>query len=285
MTLQMAKKGLYIQLTNLYDERESDNIADWVMEYITGMKKIDRLMIHQQPMSNNQLRLLKQLTKDLITHRPVQYVLGEAWFAGMKFYVNESVLIPRPETEELVDWVLYTIQNSKFKIHKLIDIGTGSGCIPISLKKKLPQLSVTSLDISEAALRVAKQNADSLGVAIELSSIDFLNENSCNELPIFDLIVSNPPYIKQSEEKNMPRNVLDFEPAIALFVPDEDALVFYKKIALFSKTHLVKHGYIFLEINETLGNEVVHLYESIGYVVELKKDLQGKDRLLKITFD
>ena len=284
MTLQMAKKGLYLQLTNLYDEREADNIADWVMEYITGMKKIDRLMINQQPLSNNQLNLLKRLTNDLINHRPIQYVLGEAWFAGMKFYVNESVLIPRPETEELVDWVAYTIKHSKSKIQKLIDIGTGSGCIPISLKKKLPQLSVTSIDISEAALKVAKQNADSLGISIDLVTINFLDENSWNVLPIFDLIISNPPYIKQTEEKNMSRNVLDFEPSLALFVPDEDALIFYKKIFLFSKTHLAKNGYIFLEINETLGNEVVQLFESNEFLVELKKDLQEKDRMLKISF-
>ena len=284
MTLQMAKKGLYLQLTNLYDEREADNIADWVMEYITGMKKIDRLMIYQQPLSNNQLNLLKRLTYDLINHRPIQYVLGEAWFAGMKFYVNESVLIPRPETEELVDWVACTIKHSKSKIQKLLDIGTGSGCIPISLKKKLPQLSVTSIDISEAALKVAKQNADSLGISIDLVTINFLDENSWNVLPIFDLIISNPPYIKQTEEKNMSRNVLDFEPSLALFVPDEDALIFYKKIFLFSKTHLAKNGYIFLEINETLGNEVVQLFESNEFLVELKKDLQEKDRMLKISF-
>ena len=228
--------------------------------------------------------MFTEISKDLLTHRPVQYVLGEAWFAGMKFYVNESVLIPRPETEELVNWVVDSVNQSTNINQRLLDIGTGSGCIPISVKKKLPELSVTSIDISVAALQVAKQNADSLGISIDLLTINFLEENSWNELSGFDLIVSNPPYIKLSEGKNMLRNVLDFEPSIALFVPDEDALVFYKKILLFSKTHLDKNGYIFLEINETLGNEVVQLYESSGFIVELKRDLQGKDRMLKITF-
>ncbi len=284
MTFPLAKKELQQQLTSLYETNEAMIIADWVIEYISGMKKIDRLLINQQSLSSKQLDMFTEISMDLLTHRPVQYVLGEAWFAGMKFYVNESVLIPRPETEELVNWVVDSVNQSTNKNQKLLDIGTGSGCIPISIKKKLPELSVTSIDISVAALQVAKKNADSLGVVIDLLTINFLDENSWNELPSFNLIVSNPPYIKLSEEKSMSRNVLNFEPFIALFVPDEDALVFYKKILLFSKTHLTKNGYIFLEINETLGNEVVQLYESNGFVVELKRDLQDKDRMLKITF-
>ena len=256
MTFPIAKKELQQQLTSLYETNEAMIIADWVIEYISGMKKIDRLLINQQSLSSKQLDMFTEISKDLLTHRPVQYVLGEAWFAGMKFYVNESVLIPRPETEELVNWVVDSVNQSTNKNQKLLDIGTGSGCIPISVKKKLPELSVTSIDISIAALQVAKKNADSLSTSIDLLTINFLDENSWNELTGFDLIVSNPPYIKLSEGKNMSRNVLNFEPSIALFVPDEDALVFYKKILLFSKMHLTKNGYIFLEINETLGNEV-----------------------------
>ena len=251
------------------------------MEHITGKKRIDRLLDKQVLLSKAQRTKLDTILQALATYKPIQYVLGEAWFAGMLFFVNEHVLIPRPETEELVDWITSEIQNSKFKIQNIIDIGTGSGCIPISLKKKSPGLSVTAVDISNDALIVAKQNADSLQADIRLLNIDFLDETNWDQLPVFDIIVSNPPYIKQSEQSNMNKNVLDFEPLIALFVPDEDALLFYRKIAVFGKTHLAKQGYIFFEINEALGKEVCALLEANGYKVELRKDLQGKDRMVR----
>ncbi len=281
MSLQQAQLELLFQLKTVYDEREAGNISDWVLEHITGKKRIDRLLNKHLALHESQQAQLQKITQQLLSHRPVQYVLGEAWFAGMKFYVNESVLIPRPETEELVDWVLESIQHSKFKIQNLGEVGSGSGCIPIALKKKLWDVSVCSLEVSIDALSVATKNAATLEVEIDFRNIDFLNEALWNDLPVFDCIVSNPPYIKQSENKLMARNVLDFEPAIALFVPDEDALLFYRKIALFAKSHLAENGMIFLEINEALGKEVVALYESFGYVVELRKDLQGKDRMVK----
>jgi len=283
MTIQSAQQALLVQLKSLYDEREAANIGDWVMEHITGKKRIGRLLDKLQIMSEEQLSKLDRIGKELATYRPVQYVLGEAWFAGMKLYVNEHVLIPRPETEELVEWIVEEIQNSKFKIQNILDIGTGSGCIPIALQKKLPGLSVTSVDISKEALEVAAQNAEILGVVINLLSIDFLNENNWDQLPVVDIIVSNPPYIKQSESSSMAKNVLDFEPGLALFVPDEDALLFYRKIADFGKTHLSEQGSIFLEINEKLGKEVITLCENNSYHVELRKDLQGRDRLVKLS--
>ena len=282
MTLQSAQQQLEIQLKTVYEEREAVNITDWVLEHITGKKRIERLLDKQLLLTDEQQTRLLQIKTELITHRPVQYVLGESWFAGMKLYVNESVLIPRPETEELIEWAAESIQNSKFKIQNILDIGTGSGCIPIAVKKKIPGVSVSSIDVSLEALQVAKQNAEILDTDIAFLHIDFLNESAWNQLPVFDVIVSNPPYIKQSEEKNMAKNVLVFEPLIALFVPDKDALLFYRKIAAFAKSHLNKKGMIFLEINETLGKEVVALFEKDGYVVELRKDLQGKDRMVKI---
>ena len=282
MTLQSAQQQLQIQLKTLYEEREAATITDWVMEHITGKKRIERLLDKQLLLTDEQQTRLLQIKTELITHRPVQYVLGESWFAGMKLYVNESVLIPRPETEELIEWAAESIQNSKFKIQNILDIGTGSGCIPIAVKKKIPGVSVSSIDVSLEALQVAKQNAEILDTDIAFLHIDFLNESAWNQLPVFDVIVSNPPYIKQSEEKNMAKNVLAFEPLIALFVPDKDALLFYRKIAAFAKSHLNKKGMIFLEINETFGKEVVALFEKDGYVVELRKDLQGKDRMVKI---
>ncbi len=285
MTIPQAQQEALVQLKLLYDDREVANIADWVMEHITGKKRIDRLMDKQAVLAEGQLSQLQFILAELATHKPIQYVLGEAWFAGMKFYVNEAVLIPRPETEELISWTAAEIQNSSLrwwdKIQNLIDIGTGSGCIPISLKKKLPQLSVTAIDVSGDALQVARQNAESLNADINFLQLDFLNEANWDHLPVFDIIVSNPPYIKQSEEQSMFANVLAFEPSLALFVPDEDALLFYRKIAAFGKTHLAKEGTIFLEINEALGEEVRALFELNGYTTELRKDMQEKDRMVK----
>jgi len=283
MTIQSAQQHTLLQLEMLYDKREAANITDWVMEHITGRKKTDRLLDKLQILPDAQIAKLDTIVKELATHKPIQYVLGEAWFAGMKFYVNEHTLIPRPETDELVNWIKEEVQNTKYEVRILLDIGTGSGCIPIALKKKLPELSVTSIDVSKEALAVAQQNAASLQADINLLNIDFLDEANWDRLPVVDIIVSNPPYIKQSEHITMSKNVLDFEPAVALFVPDEDALLFYRKIALFGKAHLAKQGCIFLEINEGLGKEVVELYETSGFKVELRKDLQGRDRMVRIT--
>ncbi len=281
MTTQSAQQEALTALKKLYEEREAANIGDWVMEHITGKKRIDRLMDKQAPLSEQQIARLQSILAELATYKPVQYVLEEAWFAGDKYYVNESVLIPRPETEELVAWI---IKNYELKIKNLIDIGTGSGCIPVSLKKKLPEVAVTSIDVSGEALRVAKQNAETLNVDINFLQLDFLDEAQWHQLPVYDLIVSNPPYIKQSEESSMLPNVLKYEPALALFVPDEDALLFYRKIAAFAKTHLSAHGMIFLEINEALGNEVITLFENLGFETELRKDMQGRDRMIKASF-
>ncbi len=281
MTIQSAQQHSLLQLKILYDERQAANITDWVMEHITGKKKVARLLDKQQLLPNALITKLDSILLELATHKPIQYVLGEAWFAGMKFYVNKHTLIPRPETEELVDWVLEASQKLKVKNQKMIDIGTGTGCISVALKKKLPRLSVISVDVSKEALQVAQQNADTLKADIALLHMDFLKEANWDRLPVADIIVSNPPYIKQSEHTRMAKNVADFEPPIALFVPDDDALLFYNKIALFGKSHLVKQGFIFLEINEALGKEVVELFESNGYEVVLKNDLQGKNRMVK----
>ncbi|MES2373525.1 MAG: peptide chain release factor N(5)-glutamine methyltransferase [Bacteroidota bacterium] len=282
MTTREAQQKAQLQLKILYDEREAVNITDWVMEHITGKKRIDRLLDKQAMLTTSQEVQLDTILQELATHKPIQYVLGEAWFAGMKFLVNEHVLIPRPETEELVDWIVGESKKSKIKNQKLLDIGTGSGCIPVSLKKLLPEFSVSSVDVSKEALEVAQKNAAGLHADINFLHFDFLDQANWDQLPVVDIIVSNPPYIKQSEHGSMSKNVLDFEPSIALFVPDEDALLFYRKIALFSKTHLSKGGSIFLEINEALGKEIIELYESNGYTIELRKDMQGKDRMARI---
>lgn len=283
MTIQQAQQHTLSQLKSLYDEREAANITDWIMEHLTGKKRIDRLLEKELILSSTQLAGLDITLQELATHKPIQYVLGEAWFAGMKFFVNEDVLIPRPETEELVEWIYAESRQSTRNHLQLLDIGTGSGCIPISLKKKQPALSIAALDVSKGAIAVAKRNAGSLGAAIHFILVNFLNETFWDQLPVVDIIVSNPPYIKESEQNNMRKNVLGFEPSLALFVPDNDALLFYRKIALFGKTNLTEEGTIFVEINEALGKEVADLFEANGYTVELRKDMEGKDRMIKAT--
>ncbi len=283
MTIRSAQQTLLAQLRQLYEEREAANITDWVMEYITGKRKTDRLLVAHEMMPAEWQRIWHRIGQELLTNKPVQYVLGEAWFAGLKFFVNEQVLIPRPETEELVEWLAQSA-GLKNTGHKLLDIGTGSGCIPVVLKKKIPEWQVTALDTSAGALAIASKNAVLHKADIELLQLNFLDENAWLPLTVYDCIVSNPPYIRQSEKESMEKNVVAFEPGIALFVPDEDALLFYRKIALFAKTHLSKDGMIFLEINEALGDSVTELLIREGYTAELKKDLQGKDRMIKATW-
>lgn len=282
MTVQEAYKQLMFQLFELYDDREAGNIADRVTEHITGLKRIDRIINKQFLLTTEQEELLKNYTAQLLDHKPVQYVLHEAWFAGIKFYVDENVLIPRPETEELVLWILKEVYSLSLANYSLLDIGTGSGCIPIALKKKLSSAEIYAVDVSAAALEVAKKNAASQQTKIIFHRLDILDEPAWKRLPTFDIIISNPPYIKQNEEDEMRKNVLQYEPHIALFVPENDALIFYKTIAAFGLKHLNKNGKLFFEINEALGNEVCVLLEQYGYKnIELKKDMQGKDRMVK----
>lgn len=288
MTVQEGNKHLLSQLEKVYDKREALNITDLILEQITKLNKTERILFKTKLLNNAQQKTLNKYLQQLLQYKPVQYVLGEAWFAGMKFLVDENVLIPRPETEELVEWVIKDNQHPEFlsvsanTIHKsILDVGTGSGCIPITLKKNLKDFSVSSLDISKGAIAIAQKNAALNNTDIHLLLFNFLEEAQWVNLPVFDIIISNPPYIKQSEEKSMHRNVLDFEPPLALFVPDNDALLFYRKLVKFSNYHLAATGKIFVEINEVLGKEVLELFIKEGFNAELKKDMQQKDRMLK----
>ncbi len=287
MTIEASYRELSHQLNQLYDQREAMNIAGLAIEFITGKGNTDRIIDKNALLSQGQEEQFQTITKALLSHQPIQYILGEAWFAGMKFFVDKNVLIPRPETEELVDWIVGDAGLPAGRQDTgcgILDIGSGSGCIPIALKKKIKNSVITSIDVSEDALQVAKKNALTLGVEVNFLLIDFLDENNWNQLPVFDIIVSNPPYIKQSESNSMSKHVLDAEPHIALFVPDEDALLFYRKIAAFGKTHLNPKGRIFVEINEALSKEVITLFEKEGYRSHIKKDLQGKDRMVQASF-
>jgi release factor glutamine methyltransferase len=268
------------QLSVVYDSREAAAIADWVLTHLTGFGKTERLLRGEQPLTPAQGNLLNGYLPQLLQHKPVQYVLQEAWFASMRLYVNEQVLIPRPETEELVEWI---VQSNKDKANRrVIDIGTGSGCIPLALYKQLQQAEVHALDVSPGALAVARQNAQTQQAVIHFHQADILDETNWAYLPVFDCIVSNPPYITLREKQEMHENVLAHEPHLALFVPDEDPLRFYRAIATFALQHLAPGGQLYFEINEALGKETMELLADKGFTaIELKQDLQGKNRMVK----
>ncbi|MFT3933747.1 MAG: peptide chain release factor N(5)-glutamine methyltransferase [Chitinophagaceae bacterium] len=281
MTIHEASLQLRFQLFHIYDEREAGNIADLVLEKLTGWQKIDRVMNKNVPLSQRQEEQLQQYTDALAKHQPVQYVLQEAWFYNMKLYVDENVLIPRPETEELADWIIKDLREKKIATPKIIDIGTGSGCIPLALKKNLINADVHACDISTGALAVAQKNASSLHLSIQWHQLDILNAEARNALPAFDIIVSNPPYIPQSDKASMAANVLEHEPHLALFVEDSNPLLFYTTIADFAKQHLTPTGSIYFEIHEAMGSAVTKMLQEKGFAnVELRKDLQGRDRMI-----
>lgn len=280
MTMQEATYYLLNKIRSICSEGEASQITDWVMEHLTGSKKAERMIYKNETITDKEETQLRQYTERLLEHEPVQYVLSEAWFCGFRFYVDKTVLIPRPETEELVEWI---ISNCKFPVDelKILDIGSGSGCIPISLKRRIRKAEVWGCDISEEALAVARKNADTLGTDVNFVLLDFLNEEQRNQLPSFDIIVSNPPYVPEKDKGEMQKNVLNYEPHTALFVPDNDPLVFYNAMAEFGKTHLNRSGSIYCEIHEDLGEPVTKLFHSHGYTSELKKDMQQKDRMIK----
>ena len=281
MTIHEANMRLLFRLYELYDNREAENIADLVMEKITGWTRIDRVVNKEVKCSAAMEEELDQYIDELAAHKPVQYVLHEAWFAGMKMYVDENVLIPRPETEELVNLVIKEIKGDKTHrtINKtILDIGTGSGCIAIAIKKNLPECNVYAIDVSEAAIDVASKNAKHNNVEISLKKINILDESQWSLLPSFDIIISNPPYIPLQEKNKMQHNVTQYEPQVALFVPDNDPILFYKAIARFAEKKLLAGGKVFVEIHEDYGEQVRDVF---GGNSEIIKDMQGKERFLK----
>ncbi|SMC67850.1 peptide chain release factor N(5)-glutamine methyltransferase [Moheibacter sediminis] len=283
MKLLELKNLFQKELNSIYSESEIDMIFFWLAEKIVDKPaSILKLALNEEwtEFEQNKNRFIFQLM-ELKTHKPFQYVLGETEFYGLKFFVNENVLIPRPETEELVEWIINDYRHPElFEGQKIIDIGTGSGCIPITLKKNLPGAEISALDFSERALEVAKNNAGFHQTKIEFIHSDFLKMDS-SALPKFDIIVSNPPYIADSERNSMAKNVLEFEPASALFVPDENDLIFYEKIIEFAQGKLNPNGKIYVEINQNLAQKTEELFQNHFNFVELKKDISGNYRMLK----
>ncbi|WP_295117988.1 peptide chain release factor N(5)-glutamine methyltransferase [uncultured Chitinophaga sp.] len=281
MNIQAAFTHLTQSIQPLYDEREAVNIAHMLMEHITGLGKMDRIIYKEKKLDEEQFSALQSAIEALLRNRPVQYIIGKSWFYGMELVVNEHVLIPRPETEELVEWILSDNNNPHARI---LDIGTGSGCIPIALSQNLPKATVWAIDISEDALAVAQNNATRQKTPVQFAVMSALDATATAELPDFDIIVSNPPYIKQSEKTGMQQQVIDYEPSLALFVPDTDPLLFYRHIGLLAINKLPAQGKLYFEINEALGKEVVELLQNQGFTnVTLRTDLFGKDRMVSAT--
>jgi release factor glutamine methyltransferase len=279
MDWSQAQKELAKQLEPAYGGREAGIIADWVMERVTGQSKLGRLLRKTERLEAGTLTDYERYRDELLAGRPIQYVLGESWFAGMKFFVDERVLIPRPETEELVEWM---ISEGSTAPSSILDMGTGSGCIAITLSRRLPGMAVYACDLSEGALAVADRNADELDAAIGLIRMDFLDRSQWAGLPQVQWLVSNPPYIPFKERESMASHVVDAEPAMALFVPDDDPLVFYRALGEFASARMGAGAVLFAEIHEGLGNQVRQLLLEVGAVeVVLRKDLQGKDRMLR----
>lgn len=268
------------ELASKYEPEEIDILAGYCFEEFNHITKKDLLLNPDRTVSESDLLKYNFAVKDLKRGRPIQYILGKAWFMGHEFDVNEAVLIPRPETEELAQLVIDELMLHDETI-SVLDIGTGSGCIPVSVKLKKPRTHVYALDVSQEALTVASQNAAKLNADVKFMHVDFLDRTKWERMPAVSIIVSNPPYVKQSESATMLDRVKEHEPHTALFVPDDDALVFYKAIAEFAALKLKPGGKVLVEINEALGLETCIVFQHAGFNdVELKQDIQGKDRFV-----
>ncbi len=261
------------ELTQFYSNKEVQNMAFWCIHSISKLSRSEYLLSSNSPLSKDTVSFYQSVVSRLQNFEPLQYILGECEFYGLSLKVSPSCLIPRPETEELVHWIL------QHNFTKALDIGTGSACIPIALAKH-KEAQITALDISSDALSIARENAKKNAV-----NIHFIEHNIFNDIDLktsFDLIVSNPPYVLECEKTLMNNNVLDYEPHLALFVSDNEALIYYKRIIDFSKVYLQKEGLLFLEINEQKSVDIKELLENNGFEnVLIKKDMQGKNRMVK----
>jgi release factor glutamine methyltransferase len=270
-------------ITNLlpfYDEMEAESFFYLILENQRQLRRIDLALDIDLQFSAEEILIWNVILEKLQLEIPIQYILGTTQFYGLEFNVNENVLIPRPETEELVEWIIISnLKTPKLKKLKILDIGTGSGCIAISLAKNIPDAEVSAIDISDKALATAKKNADLNKVAVAFLQKNILETNDLEQQ--FDIIVSNPPYVRNLEKAEIKSNVLANEPHLALFVEDNDALIFYRKIAELATKNLSVEGKLFFEINQYLGKETVELLEKMHFKnIELRKDIYGNDRMI-----
>jgi len=275
-------------LKDTYDTNEIEAITLLVVNEICNLSKAKIKAFPETEIPVEQSEKLNHILEELKTGKPVQYILGKTEFYGLPFYVNPSVLIPRPETEELVEWVLESVGTRQSAAGNILDIGTGSGCIAVSLKKNLPGFNVSAIDISEQALQTAASNAVLNNVDIEFINDDILNPKSqiSNLKSQISIIISNPPYVTLHDKTQMHANVTDFEPHTALFVPENDPLLFYKAIVDFTTIHLTENDFLFFEINENYGQDTVELLRVKGFKnIELRKDMSGRDRMIKANLN
>lgn len=276
--MQTTLQHIQSELQGLYPETEIRSFSYLIIEKVTGFSRTEIFVNKYTLFSVEQQHVIESFIEKLKKYIPIQYILGETEFFGLPFYVDESVLIPRPETEELVDWI--RIENNRGGGLRILDIGTGSGCIAITLKHEFPDSVIDAFDISENALKTAKRNAVRNKLEVNFELVDILN---APDFPNnWDVIVSNPPYITEHEKDDMLPNVLNHEPHLALFVPDNDPLLFYRNIALFARQHLQHNGKLYFEINRESGKECMDLLTGLGFNdIELKKDISGNDRMVR----
>lgn len=298
MILSEFKTYFTEELSEIYPKTEIASFFSILIDEYLGLQRIDTVLKPDSFIDEEKLSTLKKIIERLQKEEPIQYIIGKTEFYGYPFFVDENTLIPRPETEELVEWVLAEVEGLTLKTRQslsILDIGTGSGCIPISLAKYLRNAIISAIDISADVLKVAQKNADLNDVTINFIEQDILNVKSLNVIGsetmqsqnkdiLFDVIISNPPYVRELEKVEIQNNVLQNEPHLALFVEDDNPFIFYDKIADLAKKNLSENGLLFFEINQYLGNETVQLLKQKGFhKVELRKDLFGNDRMIKAT--
>ena len=266
------------ELAGIYAKSEIESMIFLIFEKLKGYSRTQVLLAAEEQLGENGHAEIEQIIARLKNHEPIQYILGTTEFYGLSFHCFAGVLIPRPETEELVQWI---IQENKHLQPIVLDIGTGTGCIAISLQKNIPHSTVLACDISPVCIGTAQRNAKLNHAQISVLAYDILHETPDFEFPELDIVVSNPPYVRETEKGLMERNVLDHEPGLALFVPDENPLIFYDRIADFAKSHLKTHGRLYFEINEAFGPECCSMLLGKGFSeIVLKKDIHGKDRMI-----
>ncbi|MFY7729350.1 MAG: peptide chain release factor N(5)-glutamine methyltransferase [Flavobacterium sp.] len=280
MTLKQYKDLFLATLVPVVDASEAERFFYITLEELAGWRRMDYLMHPEAKITATDELRWKAVLNSLQQQQPIQYIFGKAHFYGLEFKVNEDTLIPRPETEELVEWIIH--ENNKRPAFNVLDIGTGSGCIPITVAKHITQAAVNSIDVSANALAIAKENAQANEVSVNFILTDILQASTLPQQ--YEVIVSNPPYVRNLEKAEIKPNVLQYEPHLALFVEDSDPLIFYRKIAQLALNHLKPGGKLYFEINQYLGAETVTLLEEIGFTnVILRKDLFGNNRMISCT--
>jgi release factor glutamine methyltransferase len=286
MTVASILRYLTQQLQSLYAEQEAKAIARSLVQHYGNVSSVQLYTYPDMMLEARCEAQLMNALPELLSGRPLHYVLGETEFFGLKFHVNENVLIPRSETEELVRWAIAELKTLQSSSLQLLDMCTGSGCIAVSLASQFPEAKVSACDISEGALTVARENARRNNVEIDFFNGDILEDRDIfHSLSSYTMLISNPPYVRESEKCLMHKNVLDYEPAHALFVPDDDPLIFYRAIAQKANYLLASKGFLMVEINEAMGNEMKEFFRNTGFSeIEIRRDLSGKDRMLKANY-